>query len=180
MLNYVPHVVDIDKSSNMFGENYKYNLCLVVNCPKQRNTGHGKKVMNMETNVLISVNGISIDRSELDNSLADRLKVLLRVRNRVGFATVRDEEQYSTPLEVTLDLCRVPLATVTDYSDVDQLQGLGDMTVIDYCDTIGKAHDKMIEAVGNDSDLAQAFKDCTLGQLFLIVKEIKEAVDQTE
>lgn len=36
-------VVDIDKSSNIFGENYKYNLCLVVNCPKQRNTGNGKK-----------------------------------------------------------------------------------------------------------------------------------------
>lgn len=36
-------VVDIDKSSNIFGENYKYNLSIVVNCPKQRNTGKEKK-----------------------------------------------------------------------------------------------------------------------------------------
>lgn len=43
LLNYVPHVVDIDKSSNMFGENYKYYPCIVVNCPKQRNTGKEKK-----------------------------------------------------------------------------------------------------------------------------------------
>lgn len=35
-------MVDIDKSSNIFGENYKYNLCIVVNCPKQRNTGKEK------------------------------------------------------------------------------------------------------------------------------------------
>lgn len=43
LLNYVPHVVDIDKSSNMFGENYKYYRRIVVNCPKQRNTGKEKK-----------------------------------------------------------------------------------------------------------------------------------------
>lgn len=43
LLNYVPYVVDIDDFSNIFGENYKYYLCLVVNCPKQRNTGKEKK-----------------------------------------------------------------------------------------------------------------------------------------
>lgn len=39
----MPYVVDIDKSSNIFGKNYKYNLSIVVNCPKQRNTGKEKK-----------------------------------------------------------------------------------------------------------------------------------------
>ena len=41
--NYEQHVVDIDDSSNMFGENYKYYRRIVVNCPKQRNTGKEKK-----------------------------------------------------------------------------------------------------------------------------------------
>ena len=43
LLNYAPHVVDIDDSSNMFGENYKYYRRIVVKCPKQRNTGKEKK-----------------------------------------------------------------------------------------------------------------------------------------
>ena len=130
----------------------------------------------METSVTLSVNGIPIDWHDLDNTLSDCVQTLIRARNMVGFANTLE----GASLEVTLNLSDIPLADVGSLSDVDQLQGLGDMTVIDYCDTIGKAHDKMIEAVGNDSDLAQAFKDCTLGQLFLIVKEIKEAVDQKD
>ena len=42
-------VVDIDKSSNIFGEKYKYNLCIVVNCPKQRNTGKEKSEKHEDT-----------------------------------------------------------------------------------------------------------------------------------
>ena len=41
--NLVPHMVDIDDSSNIFGENYKYYPSIVVNCPNQRNTGKEKK-----------------------------------------------------------------------------------------------------------------------------------------
>ena len=49
LLNSVLFVVDIDKSSNIFGEKYKYNLCLVVNCPKQRNTGKEKSEKHEDT-----------------------------------------------------------------------------------------------------------------------------------
>lgn len=136
--------------------------------------------MNMETNVSISVNGISIDWSELDNSLADRLKVLLHARDMVGFATVRDEEQYSTPLEVTLDLCRVPLATVNNTEDALRLRGLDDMTAVDYNEALNEVREKLIDAVGNDRELLKAVRDCPLGQLFLVLREIKETVGQTE
>ena len=135
-----------------------------------------KKVVNMEASVTTKSCGTVIDWHELDNTLYGRVQALIHARDMIGFANTLE----GASLEVTLNLEDIPLADVRDLDDVDQLQGLGDMTVIDYCDAIGKAHDKMIEAVGNNSDLAQAFKDCTLGQLFLIVKEIKEAVDQKD
>ena len=176
MLNYVPHVVDIDKSSNMFGENYKYYLCIVV-IARNRETRARKKVMNMETSVSISVNGTSIDWHELDNSISDRVKVLLHARDMVGFATVRDVDQSSTPLEVTMDLSGVPLATVNNLPDTLQLEGLGDMTAVDYNEALNEVHEKLINAIGNDRELLKAVMECSLGQLFLVLREIKETID---
>lgn len=49
LLNLVLFVVDVDKSSNIFGKNYKYNLSIVVNCPKQRNTGKEKSEKHEDT-----------------------------------------------------------------------------------------------------------------------------------
>lgn len=136
--------------------------------------------MNMETNVSISVNGISIDWHELDNTLSDRVQTLLHARDMVGFATVRDEDQYSTPLEVTMDLSRVPLATVNNTEDALRLRGLDDMTAVDYNEALNEVREKLIDAVGNDRELLKAVRDCPLGQLFLVLREIKETVGQTE
>ena len=170
----VPYVVDIDKSSNIFGENYKYNLCLVVNCPKQRNTGKEKKVMNMEASVTIKSCGTPIDWHELDNTLYGRVQALIHARDMIGFANTLE----GASLEVTLNLEDIPLADVRDLTDVDQLQGLDNMTAVDYNDAFRKAHDKLVEAVGNNSELLKAIEDCPLGQLFLIVKEIKDTIDE--
>ena len=136
--------------------------------------------MNMETSVSISVNGNSIDWHDLDNTLSDRVQTLIHARDMVGFATVRDEEQYSTPLEVTMDLCRVPLATVNNIEDALRLRGLDDMTAVDYNEALNEVREKLIDAVGNDRELLKAVRDCTLGQLFLVLREIKETVGQTE
>lgn len=136
--------------------------------------------MNMETNVSISVNGISIDWHELDNTLSDRVQTLLHARDMVGFATVRDEDQYSTPLEVTMDLSRVPLATVNNTEEALRLRGLDDMTAVDYNEALNEVREKLIDAVGNDRELLKAVRDCPLGQLFLVLREIKETVGQTE
>lgn len=48
LLNYVPHMVGIDDFSNIFGENYKYNLCLVVNYPSKKNPGSQKQEIQKE------------------------------------------------------------------------------------------------------------------------------------
>ena len=45
----MPFVVDINDFSNIFGKNYKYNLSIVVNCPKQRNTGKEKSEKHEDT-----------------------------------------------------------------------------------------------------------------------------------
>lgn len=148
--------------------------------PEAEKHGQGKKVMNMETNVSISVNGISIDWHELDNTLSDRVQTLLHARDMVGFATVRDEDQYSTPLEVTMDLSRVPLATVNNTEEALRLRGLDDMTAVDYNEALNEVREKLIDAVGNDRELLKAVRDCPLGQLFLVLREIKETVGQTE
>lgn len=136
--------------------------------------------MNMETSVSINVNGISIDWHDLDNTLSDRVQTLLHARDMVGFATVRDEDQYSTPLEVTLDLSRVPLATVNNTEDALKLRGLDDMTAVNYNESLNEVREKLIDAVGNDRELLNAVRDCPLGQLFLVLREIKEAAGQTE
>lgn len=171
-------MVDIDKSSNIFGENYKYNLSIVVNCPKQRNTGKGKKVMNMEkTLVTFRMNDRTIDSQELDYTLSYRADALLHARDLVGFAHVPEQDQTHTPIEVSLDFYDVPLTTLNDFRDVDQVHGLDDMTVVDYNDAMREADYRLIEAVDNDSDLRQAIKDCSLGQLLLIMQEIKTNID---
>ena len=136
--------------------------------------------MNMETSVSNNVNGISIDWHDLDNTLSDRVQTLLHARDMVGFATVRDEDQYSTPLEVTLDLSRVPLATVNNTEDALKLRGLDDMTAVNYNESLNEVREKLIDAVGNDRELLNAVRDCPLGQLFLVLREIKEAAGQTE
>ena len=136
--------------------------------------------MNMETSVSINVNGISIDWHDLDNTLSDRVQTLLHARDMVGFATVRDEDQYSTPLEVTLDLSRVPLATVNNTEDALKLRGLDNMTAVNYNESLNEVREKLIDAVGNDRELLNAIRDCPLGQLFLVLREIKEAAGQTE
>ena len=136
--------------------------------------------MNMETSVSINVNGISIDWHDLDNTLSDRVQTLLHARDMVGFATVRDEDQYSTPLEVTLDPSRVPLATVNNTEDALKLRGLDDMTAVNYNESLNEVREKLIDAVGNDRELLNAVRDCPLGQLFLVLREIKEAAGQTE
>ena len=148
--------------------------------PEAEKHGQGKKVMNMETSVSINVNGISIDWHDLDNTLSDRVQTLLHARDMVGFATVRDEDQYSTPLEVTLDLSRVPLATVNNTEDALKLRGLDDMTAVNYNESLNEVREKLIDAVGNDRELLNAVRDCPLGQLFLVLREIKEAAGQTE
>lgn len=166
-------MVDIDKSSNIFGENYKYNLCLVVNCPKQRNTGK-EKVMNMEKSVTIKSCGTPIDWHELDNTLYGRVQALIHARDMIGFANTLE----GASLEVTLNLEDIPLADVKSLSDVDQLRGLDNNDAVLYCDAYRDAHDKLVEAIGNDSELLKAIGNCTMGQLFLIIKAIKETIDE--
>ena len=170
-------MVDVDDSSNIFGENYKYNLCLVVNCPKQRNTGHGKtkkKVVNMEASITTKSCGTPIDWHELDNTLYGRVQALIHARDMIGFANTLE----GASLEVTLNLEDIPLADVKSLSDVDQLRGLDDETAVLYCDAYREAHDRLVEAIGNDSELLKAIGNCTMGQLFLMVKEIKDSIDE--
>ena len=136
--------------------------------------------MNMETSVTLSVNGIPIDWHDLDNTLSDCVQTLIRARNMVGFATVRDEDQCNTPIEVTMDLSRIPLATVNNIEDALKLRGLNDMTAVNYNESLNEVREKLIDAVGNDRELLKAVRDCPLGQLFLVLREIKETVDQKD
>ena len=136
--------------------------------------------MNMETSVTLSVNGIPIDWHDLDNTLSDCVQTLIHARNMVGFATVRDEDQCNTPIEVTMDLSRIPLATVNNIEDALKLRGLNDMTAVNYNESLNEVREKLIDAVGNDRELLKAVRDCPLGQLFLVLREIKETVDQKD
>lgn len=139
-----------------------------------------KKVMNMNARVFIKSNGTAIDSHEIDNTLSSRVQALLHARDIVGFANALEEDHAHAPLEATMDIFNVPLATVNDFADTFQLRGLDDMTVVDNCDAMKEVRDKLIETVGNDRELLMAIMDCSLGQLFLIVEEIKKAVDGKE
>lgn len=142
--------------------------------PEAEKHGQGKKVMNMETSVTISSCGTAIDWSELDNSLFSRVQALVHARDMVGFANSVEDAS----LEVTLNLSAIPLADVSSLTDVDQLRGLDDMTAVFYCDAIREARDKLAEAVKSNPELLKALGDCTMGQLFLIVKDIKDSIDE--
>ena len=54
------------------------------------------------------------------------------------------------------------------------------MTAVNYNESLNKVREKLIDAVGNDRELLNAVRDCPLGQLFLVLREIKEAAGQTE
>lgn len=132
--------------------------------------------MNMRTNVSFRVNGRTIDSSEPCTAEC-HADALVRVRNRVGFAHVPEEDQSSTPIEVSVTFENVPLTTINDYSDTLQVHGLDDMTVVDYNDAMKEADHRLIEAVESDSNLEQAIGDCSMGQLFLIMRRIKTNID---
>lgn len=133
--------------------------------------------MNMKASVTISSNGTAIDWSEMDNSIFGRVQALIHARDVVGFAHVPEEDQNNTPLEVTMDLSGVPLATVNDPLDAFQLKGLEDGTIDYYNDALNVVRYKLTDVIGNDSELLKAIKDCPLGQLFLVLQEIKETID---
>ena len=128
----------------------------------------------MEASVTTKSCGTVIDWHELDNTLYGRVQALIHARDMIGFANTLE----GASLEVTLNLEDIPLADVRNLDDVDQLQGLDNMTAVDYNDVFREAHDKLIEAIGNNSELLKAIGNCPLGQLFLIVKEIKETIDE--
>lgn len=108
-------------------------------------------------------------------------EALVRVRNRVGFAHVPEEDQSNTPIEVSVSFESVPLTTVNDYSDVAQLHGLDDMTEVNYYwDAMKEVRYGLMSAVEDDQALMKAIKDCPLGQLFLVIQGIKANIDQKE
>ena len=131
----------------------------------------------MEARVKFRFDGRLIESHELDYTAPFHAEALIHARDRVGFANVSDEDQSKIPLEVYLDFVEVPLTTVNDFGDTFQLRGLDDMTVVDYSDAMKEADYRLIEAVENDPDLLKAVGDCSLGQLFLIIQEIKTNID---
>lgn len=136
--------------------------------------------MNMRANVSFRVNGRTIDSSEPCTAKC-HAEALVRVRNRVGFAHVPEEDQSSTPIEVSVSFEDVPLTTVTDYSDVDQLRGLDDMTGVNYYwDALKEVRYELMAAVEDNQALMKAVRDCSLGQLFLVIQGIKANIDQKE
>ena len=141
--------------------------------PEAEKHGQGK-VINMEASITTKTCGTPIDWHELDNSLYGRVQALIHARDMIGFANTLE----GASLEVTLNLEDIPLADVRDLTDVDQLRGLDDKTAVLYCDAYRDAHDRLVEAIGNASDLLKAIGNCSMGQLFLIVKEIKDSIDE--
>lgn len=131
----------------------------------------------MRANVSFRVNGRTIDSSEPCTAEC-HAEALVRVRNRVGFAHVPEEDQSSTPIEVSVTFDNVPLTTVTDYSDVYQLRGLDDMTGVNYYwDALKEVRYELMAAVEDNQALMKAIGDCSLGQLFLVIQGIKANID---
>lgn len=136
--------------------------------------------MNMRTNVSFRVNGRTIDSSEPCTAEC-HAEALVRVRNRVGFAHVPEEDQSNTPIEVSVTFENVPLTTINDYSDTLQVRGLDDMTEANYYwDAMKEVRHGLMAAVEDNQALMKAIRDCSLGQLFLIVEGIKANIDQKE
>lgn len=136
--------------------------------------------MNMRTNVSFRVNGRTIDSSEPCTAEC-HAEALVRVRNRVGFAHVPEEDQSNTPIEVSVTFENVPLTTVNEYSDIYPLHGLDDMTEVNYYwDAMKEVRYGLMAAVEDNQALMKAIGDCSLGQLFLVIQGIKANIDQKE
>lgn len=146
--------------------------------PEAEKHGQGKKVMNMEmTRVSFRMKDRTIDTQNLDYTLSDRADALLHARDLVGFAHVPEKDQTNTPIEVSLDFYDVPLTTLNTRSDVSQVHGLDDMTVVDYNDAMREVDYELMETVDNNPEFQKAIMECSMGQLFLIMQEIKMSVD---
>lgn len=130
----------------------------------------------MYSYVRFRYNDHTIDSHELDYTVPSRAEALLRARDRVGFAN-KVESDEDAPIEATVSFEDVPLTTVDEFRDTLQLRGLDDMTVIYHCDAMNEAYCRLAEAVENDPELMKAVRDCSLGQLFLIIQEIKTNID---
>ena len=145
--------------------------------PETEKHGQGKKVMNMETRVSFRMKDRTIDAQNLDYTLSYRADALLHARDLVGFAHVPEKDQTNTPIEVSLDFYDVPLTTLNNHRDVSQVYGLDDMTVVDYNDAMREVDYELMETVDNNPEFQKAIRECSMGQLFLIMQEIKMSVD---
>lgn len=119
----------------------------------------------------------TIDVHDLDYTLSYRADALLSARDLVGFTHVSEKDQTNIPIEVSLDLYDVPLTTLNDTIDVNQVHGLDDMTVVDYNDAMREVDYELMETVDNNPEFQKAIRECSMGQLFLIMQEIKMSVD---
>lgn len=133
--------------------------------------------MNMNTKVSFRMKDRTIAVQDLDYTLSYRADTLLDARDLVGFAHVSEKDQSNIPIEVTMDLYGVPLTTLNDFRDVNQVHGLDDMTVVDYNDAMREVDYELMEAVDNNPEFQKAIRECSMGQLFLIMQEIKMSVD---
>ena len=131
----------------------------------------------MKTLVSFRMNDRTIDSQELDYTLSYRADALLHARDLVGFAHVPEQDQTHTPIEVSMDFYDVPLTTLNDSMDANQVHGLDDMTVVDYNDAMREVDYRLIDAIDNEPEFQKAIGECSMGQLFLIMQEIKMNVD---
>ena len=133
--------------------------------------------MNMNTRVAFRMKDRTIDVHDLDYTLPYRAESLLAARDLVGFAHVPEKDQTNTPIEVSVDFYDVPLTTLNDTADANQVYGLDDMTVVDYNDAMREVDYRLIDAIDNEPEFQKAIRECSMGQLFLIMQEIKMNVD---
>lgn len=133
--------------------------------------------MNMETRVAYRMNDRILASHELDYTAEYHAEALILARDDVGFAHVPEKDQSNIPLEVTVDFNDVPLTTLNDYKDTLQLRGLDDMTVVDNNDAMREVDYELMETVDNNPEFQKAIRECSMGQLFLIMQEIKMSVD---
>ena len=134
--------------------------------------------MSMNARISFRMNDRTIDSYELDHTVEYRAEALIHARDKVGFAHVPEKDQSNIPIEVSLDLYDIPLATINDYSDTLLLRGLDDMTAVNYYwDAMKEVRYGLMAAVEDDQSLMKAIGDCSLGQLFLIIQGIKANID---
>lgn len=131
----------------------------------------------MEAYIRFRYNDRVIDYHELDYTMQSRVGALLHARDRVGFANKDATQEEDSPIKVTVDFNDVPLATVNNYNDTFLLRGLDDMTVVDYNDAMREVDYELMEIVDNNPEFQKAIRECSMGQLFFIMQEIKMSVD---